>query len=536
MLLKHGYEQGNIRILVARAGNTTQYKCQPTKKNIMKSLAWLVQGARKGDYRYFHFSGHGEVFESSTGKVAREIPKDRGKGKSRAKPSLTSVQSLKTEVQQQAPQPELEAVHEESEQHIPGGWIHASPAVALVPKCSSEAEAERRAQLQSALWKELGDAIRNGDSMPTSPNKATYKAKGEVKRRALLVGGQYETDTRNTYLSGTPIDILNIYRMLLKHGYEKGNIRILVARAGNTTQYKCQPTKKNIMKSLAWLVQGARKEDYRYFHYNNFKLLGAGFRGSMVPDGNDLLATPLTPTCTLPTTHDTFDHPDPEISKGVIMRNGSNQKLTSAVQITFPPQLPLHVNVESEEFRTVDVLEEIEPLQNSRGLITFASSVYQYFSPPRAVKIRMEDELPDEELRRDKIVADMLTWGGCHQRQFAGEFDEESWQGGYFTSSFFEAVNDISKDQPIKVRELFENVNTKLADKMDQCMRINVDILEEQAHGSQDSPDTTPRDHAPSGSGVRGSNPGPQYIQLWTSLGNSTKHSANAKLDHFFVI
>ncbi|CAE6448999.1 unnamed protein product [Rhizoctonia solani] len=114
----------------------------------------------------------------------------------------------------------------------------------------------------TGLWKALGIAIREGDSM--YKNKSKYKARGATVRRALL----YEQDTRHEYLSTTPNDVLNIYRMLLNQGYKKEDIRILIARAPGTTQYKCQPLKKYIMKSLEWLVKGARPTDYRYFHFS----------------------------------------------------------------------------------------------------------------------------------------------------------------------------------------------------------------------------------------------------------------------------
>ncbi|CAE6497580.1 unnamed protein product [Rhizoctonia solani] len=72
MLLKSGYQETDIRILCEGFDDDNS----PTKKNITSSLDWLVYGARSGDYRYFHFSGHGEAFKSTRkeGKEARIIP------------------------------------------------------------------------------------------------------------------------------------------------------------------------------------------------------------------------------------------------------------------------------------------------------------------------------------------------------------------------------------------------------------------------------------------------------------------------------
>ncbi|CAE6537692.1 unnamed protein product [Rhizoctonia solani] len=73
MLRKRGYEEQNIRIL--SEGFIEDEWSSPTKQNIKASLEWLVQGASPGDYRYFHFSGHGEVLETTReeGKEARIV-------------------------------------------------------------------------------------------------------------------------------------------------------------------------------------------------------------------------------------------------------------------------------------------------------------------------------------------------------------------------------------------------------------------------------------------------------------------------------
>ncbi|CAE6489023.1 unnamed protein product [Rhizoctonia solani] len=77
MLRDQGYQEPNFRILVE--GIVSDDRCTPTKSNIMEGLEWLVQGAQPGDYRYFHFSGHGDAFETTkeVGKEARRIPGGR---------------------------------------------------------------------------------------------------------------------------------------------------------------------------------------------------------------------------------------------------------------------------------------------------------------------------------------------------------------------------------------------------------------------------------------------------------------------------
>ncbi|CAE6517451.1 unnamed protein product [Rhizoctonia solani] len=390
---------------------------------------------------------------------------------SRSKPSLPSVQSQpQGEAQQQEPQPEQHGVtQEELEPHIPGAWIHTSQAVVLAPNPLDSTKAEKPDQ--AVLWEKLNDMIRKGDSMLASPYKATYKSRGAVKRRALLVGGQYEVDTRNVPLSGTPNDILNIYNVLRNHGYEEENIRVLVSGAADTSQYKCQPTRKNIMKSLDWLVQDAREDDYRYFHFSGHGEIFESPSGKMarkIP--NDRISVEED---------DTERYGDPTVK----------------------------LRVASQTIRVAEIKRYNEAL-----------SAYCHDKPPRAQTkfdlVEWENcyRIRDQEL--NQIFSRLPE--GCRLTN-AVEYPQGSNSGGYFTSAFVEAVNDIPKGKLIKVGELFETVNAKVVDKMKSDMNMNM----KNKSGT---------DPAKTG----GANP--QYIQLWTSLGKGTEHSARVKLDYWFVI
>ncbi|CAE6460017.1 unnamed protein product, partial [Rhizoctonia solani] len=151
---------------------------------------------------------------------------------------VTSSQSQTEQLSPEHQVPELEELGSLTltQSYHPHG---ATQPVASLQKTSASTQGDTL-----GLWKALGIAIHEGDSM--CKNKSKYKARGATVRRALLVCGQYEQDTRHEYLSTTPNDVLNIYRMLLNQGYKKEDIRILVARAPGTTQYKCQPLKKYI--------------------------------------------------------------------------------------------------------------------------------------------------------------------------------------------------------------------------------------------------------------------------------------------------
>ncbi|CAE6497568.1 unnamed protein product [Rhizoctonia solani] len=75
-IVAQGYAKPNIRILIESM--TGEDRHEPTRPNIIEGLKWLVTGAQENDHRYFHFSGHGDAFETNraTGKIAREIPEN----------------------------------------------------------------------------------------------------------------------------------------------------------------------------------------------------------------------------------------------------------------------------------------------------------------------------------------------------------------------------------------------------------------------------------------------------------------------------
>ncbi|CAE7179964.1 unnamed protein product [Rhizoctonia solani] len=111
-------------------------------------------------------------------------------------------------------------------------------------------------------------AMKNGDNLPNTMDSLGAK----VKRRALLVGVQYDGDRRffhgySPLLRSAPSDVLQVYRMLLSRGYEPQNIRILVVGAMKG-QFLTHPTKHNILDSLKWLFDSAEPGDYRYFHFS----------------------------------------------------------------------------------------------------------------------------------------------------------------------------------------------------------------------------------------------------------------------------
>ncbi|KAG9120833.1 hypothetical protein FRC07_003510, partial [Ceratobasidium sp. 392] len=75
MLVQHGYQVEDIRILIDGFDHEFFGANHPIRENILSSLDWLVHEARSTDYRFFHFSGHGQRFlsERGLGKQARRV-------------------------------------------------------------------------------------------------------------------------------------------------------------------------------------------------------------------------------------------------------------------------------------------------------------------------------------------------------------------------------------------------------------------------------------------------------------------------------
>ncbi|CAE7198918.1 unnamed protein product [Rhizoctonia solani] len=75
----------------------------------------------------------------------------------------------------------------------------------------------------------------------------------------------------------------------------------------------------------------------------------------------------------------------------------------------------------------------------------------------------MKEELPEEEWKRDKIQAKMLTWGACHQRQDSVNYSDL--RTGLFTRVWLEALQKDTDETPLKVGELFDTVSKETMEK-----------------------------------------------------------------------
>ncbi|KAI5798538.1 caspase domain-containing protein [Pyronema domesticum] len=63
----YGFKLSKMRIMKAQYNKTTRGDMQPTRKNIIRSMQWLVKDARPNDSLFFFYSGHGEQMKDYGG-------------------------------------------------------------------------------------------------------------------------------------------------------------------------------------------------------------------------------------------------------------------------------------------------------------------------------------------------------------------------------------------------------------------------------------------------------------------------------------
>jgi len=91
-------------------------------------------------------------------------------------------------------------------------------------------------------------------------------------KKALLIGINY-LGTANK-LSGCIQDARNQYQVLTEHfGFKEENVRLLTE---DQNLDETEPTKRNMLDGIQWLMEGAQEGDVLFFHYSG--------HGSQVPD------------------------------------------------------------------------------------------------------------------------------------------------------------------------------------------------------------------------------------------------------------
>ncbi|KAH7332643.1 hypothetical protein B0J17DRAFT_709667 [Rhizoctonia solani] len=144
-----------------------------------------------------------------------------------------------------------------------GDMIIAPRAISQVPVVQGDPQADFNL---SIIEKELEEAIKHGD------NLGPQNSQGEgiqVDRRALIIApgyADYGIEDTPSLAPATAGDARLAYKMLTQFGYEPQNIRILCDTIpGHENTY---PTVKNILASLDWLTSNVPPGGHRYLHFS----------------------------------------------------------------------------------------------------------------------------------------------------------------------------------------------------------------------------------------------------------------------------
>ncbi|KAF8606453.1 hypothetical protein BDV93DRAFT_345954 [Ceratobasidium sp. AG-I] len=399
----------------------------------------------------------------------------------------------------------------------------------------------------------LGNAIRVGDRLP-NPTQVE-----PAKRRALIVAPQYWENHPGAQYAELPFtinDAFHIHQMLVQHGYEPKNIRILADCF--EPDGLSDPSGEHINKSLDWLVEGARPGDYRFFHFaghgtrlDSEKGKGKQARVVSVERGNDSEPS----------------GPHGRVRKQTIPKNELTYFNEAIVASYRPP--PWYVDVSQEEYSLIrdKKLNEVfarlpqgcvltcvldcccsgRLIGNNtklagggfRGKKTATQVVASEPLPPRVLNsintqmlhiptseepqtediltpngnnVIMFEELPGDEKARDHIKALVITWSACHQRQEAGEIPDS--KSGILTRAFTQTVASMTRipdNPPPSLEAVFDQVET--------LVRKDASNLEVPSNEAG----KLPEGHV-------------QYAQVWTSLGNDEGAEAFERLKQPFVI
>ncbi|KAL3567660.1 hypothetical protein D5086_030311, partial [Populus alba] len=113
------------------------------------------------------------------------------------------------------------------------------------------------------------------DSMNKKPSPLSSSSETRpAGKRALLIGVTYK---RKHKLKGTINDVKSMRELLiLNFGFKEENILVLTEQE---IEPELSPTKKNILKSLEWLVKGCQAGDSLVFYFSGHGLSQPDFEG-----------------------------------------------------------------------------------------------------------------------------------------------------------------------------------------------------------------------------------------------------------------
>lgn len=249
------------------------------------------------------------------------------------------------------------------------------------------------------------------------------------RHRALIISVRYRWTRQMQELQGTNSDMREIFRVLHDRlGFKLENIRVLcegeLGVAGPEAEGRvAQPTKKNIMDGLSWVVEGMRKGDSGFFFYAGHGEETRDVSGDEISGFDQVI---------IPSDFAKAGHlKDDDIHRLMVRCVPKGARLTAVVDACHAGSvLDLPVEYwyrETVKEYTPNTVKETEDSHDSRARLTLWS------------------EAPSCRLPRVHEIGDVVLFSGSSDMQRAADAPIDSrntWMGA-FTYSFLGQVNKL---------------------------------------------------------------------------------------------
>ncbi|CAE6503839.1 unnamed protein product [Rhizoctonia solani] len=354
-------------------------------------------------------------------------------------------------------------------------------------------------------------AIREGDNI-----KANQTPQEPVEQRALIVAPVYsEHDSDSMYgpLSETTRDARLVHELLVRRfRYHPKNIRILsdAVNQEELNQAAIYPTQDNILRSLDWLVNGARANDRRFFHCESlpsrlrnkmsdrqFAVSGHGINEETNAENGNISRIMLPVDLT--SKEDTERRPQnmsspvgrvtsQEIEKShityyrqFILTKASNYLGIRALDHVTAQDFNLKFAGLPAGCRLTCLMDCCHSGRMIGNVTKLGGSGFRLSGdlPPlnfnslsvnlskggrdQEKAITLTEVLSDEERDRDQIKAETLTWGSAHSRQQSGH--DFTYTCGLLIGVEQAFVDILGNEPAITVKELHRQIHTRVSEK-----------------------------------------------------------------------
>ncbi|KAG7096706.1 hypothetical protein E1B28_004120 [Marasmius oreades] len=254
-----------------------------------------------------------------------------------------------------------------------------------------------------------------------APNSTFQYSRCTGRKRALCIGINYTGQDKP--LRGCINDAIHVRDFLRKHhGFPTDQIMVLRDDSSNPRK---QPTRRNMLAAMQWLVEGAQKNDSLFFHYSG--------HGGQTPDkdGDEI---------------DGFDeviYPVDYKKRGHILDDEMHKIMVKAI----PSGCRLTALFDSCHSGTVlDLTYVYTPSGRKKGV-----------------------HVSSRALQRMATRADVISWSGCRDDQTSAD----TFQGGQPVGAMsYAIINSLRKNPHPTYQGLLQHLKALLYDRFNQTPQL----------------------------------------------------------------